>query len=1089
MNTKTGLVNYYKTEEGNDYSINSNSIWSLYGDEENRLWIGTYNKGINIIDEKFRKFESFQKIRTADKKLINNDVMGFTEDRQGNIWIATNGGGICRFDPGKRQFNRFVHNNNHPYIVNNDVQDILYDSDDNLWIGTWSGGIDRLNKNGIKIRNYRLINSAGVENNNVFTLYEDSQGNIWAGTAGNGLFLYDRKTDEFYSFICVNNQELISNISYVTALLSDNAHNFWVGTIYGLIVVKKNKNQPVQCYNFLHTNEPSSLSSNVVECLFEDSKGRIWIGTSDKGLNLFNKQDSSFTVIQKKDGLASNNIKGILEDDEGFLWISTSKGICRFNYEKNSFRNYTKEDGLNSNEFNVRSCLRTKNGEFYFGSENGFNIFYPGRIRENNSIPAVYITELRINNKPAKIGAKDSPLKKHIIETKEITLNYQQTSFSIDFVALNYTRPSRNQFCYMLKGFDEDWNCIGTQRTANYTKIRPGKYVFMVKGSNNDGIWNEKPTELRITIKPPYWKTWWARLFYILLFSAAIITTVHIRNERIRIKDKLKLEQLAREKEHKLNEANIHFFTNIAHEFRTPLNLILAPLDSLISKAETKVKEHLLVIYRNANRLLQLTNNLMDFRKLEEGRTKLKIQHGDIKQYIAEISTYFRINIKSRQIDFAVESDKTSIMGWFDPEKLETIILNLLSNAYQHTPDKGLIRITVKVINSKEMLDIYSELSKDIQTDSRFVKIDVTDNGEGISPEELPFIFDKFYRGKSSEIRRNQGTGIGLTLTKGLVEMHCGKIWAESIPGVETRFTFVLPIDPGAYKKYDVLPESFATLKRNILADHEAEIMLSKKEAEAETNKNEEKPDILIVEDNEELRAFLAKELSNKFNIAQAHDGRSGVELAQSDIPDLIVSDIIMPNVSGTELCQIIKSDIRTCHIPVILLTAKTSIKEQIEGIETGADAYITKPFNIQFLCAQITQLIRSRRELFSYFSKEVYIIPNKLADHKLDQKFLKEAIDYIIQNITDNSLNVEGLAEHLKLSRSNVYRKIKALTGQSIIEFISLIRLKQAIKLMESSQYSLAEIAYLTGFTSPSYFTKCFKKQYGKPPSEFLAK
>ena len=273
MNTKTGLVNYYKTEEGNDYSINSNSIWSLYGDEENRLWIGTYNKGINIIDEKFRKFESFQKIRTADKKLINNDVMGFTEDRQGNIWIATNGGGICRFDPGKRQFNRFVHNNNHPYIVNNDVQDILYDSDDNLWIGTWSGGIDRLNKNGIKIRNYRLINSAGVENNNVFTLYEDSQGNIWAGTAGNGLFLYDRKTDEFYSFICVNNQELISNISYVTALLSDNAHNFWVGTIYGLIVVKKNKNQPVQCYNFLHTNEPSSLSSNVVECLFEDSKG------------------------------------------------------------------------------------------------------------------------------------------------------------------------------------------------------------------------------------------------------------------------------------------------------------------------------------------------------------------------------------------------------------------------------------------------------------------------------------------------------------------------------------------------------------------------------------------------------------------------------------------------------------------------------------------------------------------------------------------------------------------------------------------------------------------------------------------------
>ncbi len=1087
LNVVTGSVKHFKTEEGNEYSITSNSIWSLYVDEENRLWIGTYNKGISVIDDKFSKFESFEKIRTPEKRLINNDVRGFTEDSRGNVWIATNGGGICRFDPAGRRFDRFVDNNSPSSVASNDVLDILCDPDDNLWLGTWAGGIERLNNAGRKIRNYRLINSAGTENNNVFTLYEDPNGNIWAGTAGNGLFLYDRKADEFYSFVCGNDPEMISNISYVTDMLTDSDRNFWIGTIYGLVMVKQQNNQPAYCRNFLHSNDPASLSSNVVESIFEDSKGRLWIGTTDKGLNLFNEKDSSFTVFEKEDGLPSNTIKGLLEDDEGFLWISTSKGICRFDYEKNSYRNFSSEDGLNSNEFNVRSCLRAGNGAFYFGSENGFNVFYPGRITENNSVPAVYLSELRINNKPAVIGAKDSPLKNHIMETKEITLNYRQTSFSIDFVALNYTHSSRNQFCYKLEGFDEEWNCIGTQRTANYTKIKSGKYVFKVKGSNNDGFWNEQPTELIITIRPPYWETWWAKLFYVLLISAAVLVVIKIRNERISIKNKLKLEHLAREKEHELNEANIHFFTNIAHEFRTPLNLILAPLDGLISKAELKVKEHLLVIYRNANRLLHLTNNLMDFRKLEEGRTKLKVQHGDLLQYIKEISIYFRIISKSRQIDFAVETDETSIIGRFDPEKLETILLNLLSNAYQHTPDKGRIRITANIKSKAALVDKYSDGIRDIQTNGRLVEIIVTDNGEGISPEELPSIFDKFYRGKSSEIRRNQGTGIGLTLTKGLVEIHHGYIRADSIPGIETRFSFILPIDPGAYEEKDLVPESVGTLKRNIITDPAPEPIIS--ESAAGTEQDEEKPEILIVEDNEELRAFLVKELSTKFMVAQAHDGRAGIELAQSDIPDLIVSDIIMPNINGIELCKTIKSDVRTCHIPVILLTAKTSINEQIEGIETGADAYITKPFNIQFLGAQINQLIRSRRALYAYFSQEVYIMPNKLSERELDQKFLNDTINYIVQNITDNSLNVEGLAEHLKLSRSNVYRKIKALTGQSIIEFITLIRLKQSIKMMETSQYSLAEIAYLTGFTSPSYFTKCFKKQYGKPPSEYLSR
>jgi ligand-binding sensor domain-containing protein/signal transduction histidine kinase/DNA-binding response OmpR family regulator len=1089
LQINTGMFKVFKVEEGNNYSLSSNSIWTLYSDNEDRLWIGTYNRGINVIDENFSKFESYQKNPVNIYSLSDNDVTGFTEDSRGNVWIATDGGGICRFDPETRKFNKIIVNTaDHNYLVNNAIKAILYDSQENIWIGTWAGGVDRLNKKGVKIKNYSIESEQGGGNNNILSLYEDSKGNIWAGTAGSGLFKYTSATNSFDQIDCSNQSGILTNAAYVTAMLEDSEGSFWVGTLYGMVILKRSSDQKYSCINFSRGDNSPSLSSNAIEVIFEDREKRLWFGTADNGLNLFNKQDSTFIVFQKKDGLPGNSILGILEDEEGFLWIMTNKGVSRFNYDSLDFTNYTREDGLNSNEFYERSCLRTKKGEFYIGGENGFNVFYPKNISNNHFIPPVYLTNLKINNITVEIGAENSPLKKHIGETTEITLSYKQSSFTIEFVALNYTRSARNQFYYQLEGFDSEWNYAGNNRSASYTNIKPGRYVFMVKGSNNDGIWNNTPARLLINIKPPFWKTWWATLIYILFISALIAVSLKIWDERIKIRNQLKLEQLGREKEHELNEKNIQFFTDISHEFRTPLSLIIGPLESLILSAQSKIKEQLVIIYRNAQRLLHLTNNLMDFRKLEEGRTSLRVKYGEIVSFIREVSSYFNVNFKRRHINFTINTSDTGIQGWFDPEKLETIILNLLSNASKYTHDAGKIKISVNTLTSKDVKEKYNILSEEMHPASRYIEIGIIDDGSGISSEDLPFVFEKFYQSDSNRKKKNSGMGIGLALTKGLVELNHGRIKARSNPNHETNFSFVLPIDHISFLEDEIVNEPTSVLSRTILSEQE-ELSLKKHGKElSDTDQDEEKADVLVVEDNYELRTFLARELGEKYTIVQSDNGKSGIELAFNIIPDLIVSDILMPQCSGIELCNVLKADIRTCHIPIILLTAKTTISDQIEGVEVGADAYITKPFNMQFLVAKINQLIQSRRKLYAHFSQDVYLMPNKMADNELDQRFLQKTIDYIVTNITDNTLNVEGLAVEMNLSRSNVYRKIKALTGMTIIEFIRIVRLKHAIKLMEAKKYTLAEIAYQTGFTSPSYFTKSFKDQYGKPPSEYLS-
>lgn len=1062
LNIETGSIDVFKNEVGNDKSLGSNSVWSIYRDIDGRIWVGSYNKGISVYDANHSKFEGFQMNPFSNNGLIHNDVRGFCEDNQGKIWIATDGGGICRFNPQLRTFEKHITSNGkNNLLTQNTIQTIIYDEEDNIWLGSWGGGIDRLTQNGTLIKNYKIENINCIGNNKIRTLYHDQRGNIWVGTNGSGMFVYDRKNDDFEPY---NYTNLLSERSYISAITSSD-NELWVGTLNGLVMLKiDKKNEVVRSKRFTINN--SEISSNNISSILIDKSKTIWLGTTNGGVILFNPTNESFRKLSKKDGLSCNNISGILEDSLGNIWISTNAGISKINRESFESDNFTIADGLNSNQFYSKSCMKTKSGVLLFGSNKGFNMIDPKNIRINHQIPSVLLTNLSINNSPVNIGTASSPLIKPISETDTLILNYSQTSFTIDFVAINYTRPNQNHYAYQLEGYDDDWNFIGTRTNATYTKVKPGKFVFKVKGANNDGVWNELPKTLHIIITPPFWETKWAYILYLLSFFAIAFLVFRARLERIHIKNQLELEKSAKQKERELNEKNLHYFINVSHEFRTPLSLIIGSVESLLNSSTIENQEQLKVIQRNSHRLLSLTNNIMDLRKLEDGAMQLKVSENNVKESTDLILDLFREQINKFNITLSAHFPETDIYGWYDLEKYNTIMINLVSNSIKHTPSNGTIRVSIKHIAQNNQFEI-----------------SVTNTGAGIEKSDLPFIFDRFYQAASGRKYNQFGSGIGLALTKGLVELHGGEIWANSIQNAETTFTLTLPYEKTAYRAEDIqsnadeVSTSFA-----IIDDYEKEEIVNDSLQE-----DDDRPLVLIVEDNSELRLFLKKELAKFYNITLASNGKDGLLKAKELTPDIIISDIVMPLMNGIELCKSIKNDVITSHIPIILLTAKTTTNEQIEGFCSGADAYIAKPFHLKLLQTQIAGLIQSRHELYSRFSHDVYIMSRKQAGNDVDQKFLQSTINYVLSNLTDTKLNIESLSSHHNMSHRNFYRKIKALTGNTVVEFVKIVRLKEAIKLMETKQYSLSEISYMTGFTSPSYFTKNFREFYGNPPSDYL--
>lgn len=1066
---KNDKITYFGVENNKSKNLPTNSIQSVYVDDEGLIWIGTFNKGVYLIDNNAVKFDSYEWGDYKQSDLEGKDVRAFVEDHNKNIWIACDGIGLIKLDHKSNELKRVDDINN--MLPTKILTSLAFDNSNNLWVGTGSNGVFKINLITKSIKKYTL-KTGGFGDNKISYLYKDKRGTIWAGTNGSGLFYFEENKDNFLILFDQDKPQFITNRAYITQIIEDSHGVLWVSTLYGLYNVIRNEDKTFDYRLYRLDINPSGLNSNTIQCVYEDDKGNLWVGTVDNGLNVRMRHNSNFQSFHKADGLASNTVRSVLMDKFGNIWISGNMGLSKLNTHTNTFTNYDKLDGLSSNHF-YNSSLISSSGKLFFGSNNGFNAFYPDSIQRSSKKPVVYLTDLKINNKSVEIGVPNSPLDKHISLVSNIDLNYDQRSFTIDFVGIKYGQTAQNRYCYILEGFDEDWNCIGSRVSATYTNLDPGDYVFVVKASSSDGSLNSMTERLHITIKQIWWKTWWAILLYVLLISTVVFIVFKMRVERARIKNQLVMERMAREREQGLSESKTQFFTNISHEFRTPLSLIAMPLESLSAMEElpSSAKERISSIQASSNKMLRLVNELMDFNKLENTKLKLQIQHGELVEFISNIAESFQDVSKKRNIYFGIHSMITSLNGWFDHDKLDKILVNILSNAFKFTSNNGQIKI---IINCKETLIDEKKI--------RCLELSIVDNGIGIPENELSFIFDKFYQAKSSPAIANSGTGIGLSLTKGLVELHHGTIKVESKPNQETIFVISIPIDKEIYAGEGVceIPACVDNAPKQVTNERIFSY-------DFEEEENNERPQILIVEDNVELRNYLALELKQQFHVFEADNGKEGLEMALEMSPDLIISDILMPIKNGMELCKEIKTNLKTSHIPFVLLTARATVDDQIAGLETGADVYITKPFSIRFLIAQVNQIIESRQKLYSQFSKDAFLLPNKVAQNEMDQEFLQKAIDYIIENIQNPQLDVNSIAELFSLNRMQVYRKIKALTGKSVVNFIRMVRIKQALKLMDTQKYPLAEIATLTGFNSASYFTTSFKEEYGKAPSEYM--
>ncbi|WP_069658946.1 hybrid sensor histidine kinase/response regulator transcription factor [Arcticibacter eurypsychrophilus] len=1074
MDIHSGLVQRIKPNSRNKYSLTSKSIRSILIDKQGIYWLGTYQGGLN----KYDKNLTFFNLKTSNGNdpygLSAPVVSSFAEDESGDLFIGTDGGGLNRFNHKTGLFRHIMIDPlNKSSSTGLAILALEMSKSNQLWIGTYLNGIFVFNP---ATERYKQLKKGttpyDLNDNDIFSIMEDSKGKIWIGTNGGGANVYDQKNKVITKYITANDEKSISS-NFVRALEEDIYGRIWIGT-YGAGITVFDPTTRVYKY---YRKSSNTLPADVILSILEDKKGNIWAGTIGAGLCLLDKNSGKFISYSLKEGLANNVVHKIIEDDQGLIWVSTNKGISRFNTQTKRFKNYSNYNGSQNNEFVQGSGKKTATGEIYFGGLNGFNYFNPKNLTSNKNIPAVLITDLKIANRSIVPGGEDSLLKAQISFAHELTIGYKQ-SFTIEYVALNYTTPQQNQYAYMLEGFDKTWNYVHTENTASYTNLDPGEYIFRVKASNNDGIWNEQGASIKIIIKPPYWRTLYAYLFYL---AVAISLLLFIRHRGIRkIKRKYALDQERQEakqlllNEHKEAErlremdlSKIKFLTNISHEFRTPISLILGPVDKMLNKHNSPDDVNQLnMVHRNARRLLNLVNQLLDFRKLEEQELKLAKSKGEIISFIKEVTESFLDIAEKKGILLDFLSDTEWLYTAFDHDKIERILFNLLSNAFKFTTEGGHVSVKVN--------DEYDKTTGFI-----WLTIKVIDTGIGIAKDKQDKIFDRFFQAEVDPAILNQGSGIGLSITKEFVKVHDGHIQVQSEPGKGSCFTIRLP-----FIAEDIL--DFVE-KTSVETNNFDEIIEQEHLLADSPMGGVEMPHILLVEDNYDLRFYLKDNLKPFFKVSEAENGKEGWQKALSLHPHLIVSDISMPLMNGIDLCRKIKSDKRTSHIPIILLTAITGKEGELRGLKTGANDYLTKPFDFEILLSKIKNLLTMQETFKNTFTKQIKLQPQEIEIESGDIKFINTVVSYIEDKLTNPQLSVEDLSKHLNMGRSSLYRKILNLTGETPVEYIRSVRLEKARLLLENSDLNIAQICYMVGFNMPNYFAKAFKAKYNMLPSQYM--
>ena len=1070
----------FNSNDFDPYSLSSNSLSGMYQDKQDNIWLTSKQGDLNyaVLNN---PFYSWYKNPTSQQGLTNNLINAVIEDSKKRIWIGYDNGGIDILDAKGVKPKYFIKGDKSTGLGPGPVMYIFESSDGTIWVGKYLNGLKKYNESTKSFISY-VHNDNDIETisgNDIRFIDEDSNGNLWLALHGGGLDKFTPKSGKFVHYRNDINSPSTSILNdWTFTSLVDKNDNIWVGTVAGISVVSGNTTA-VKSY-VANSEEGYNLSNNIAQAVYIDSRENIWVGTSD-GLNKINRKTNSIKEYFAKDGLPSNNITEILEDEHYNLWIGTSKGLSRFSPEKEKFKNFSTLDGLITDNFTA--SFKSSTGEMYFAGNGGLNRFHPDSMRTNYYKPPVYITDFKLFNKSVTIASDtqfdEFSIPQQITYCKEIELAYHQNVITIGFVALNYQNLEKNQYKYKLEGFQDDWVSAGYQREVTYTNLSPGEYTFRVIASNNDGIWNTQGASLKIIVHPPFWRSMWAYAFYLIIIILLLYAFRKLTLHEAEIKNKLEVEELKIKKLQEMDTLKMHFFSNVSHEFRTPLTLIIGPVETLLkSIKDESQKIQLNVIKRNASRLLRLINQLMDFRKIEEAKLEMNFERSDLVQFIKNIVDSFNHEANERKINYSFIQTCSSLEAWFDHDKFDKIIYNLLSNAFKFTQDGG--SVSLSIIVDEASTTKYSEINA-----KRTIEIIVKDSGIGIPKESQQKIFDRFYQVKN--YLTTHGTGIGLSLTYELVRIHYGNIYLESEPNAGSTFTVILPL----WTEESELPSISTTIKRD--KENKTKTIKTNIPEFTQTvhdNNNEKNlPHLLIIEDNPDMRLYIKNEFIHVYKVTEAHNGTIGIEKALEEIPDAIICDVMMPGIDGYEVCRKLKQDEKTSHIPILILTAKSSEQHTIEGFESGADDYVAKPFSSAILKVRIKSLIDSRELLRKKFMKDPFAAIKDFSPSKTDEVLLKKAYAIVEKNLSNPDFEVSDFAYEIGMSRTQLYRKINAIAGQTVREFIRIIRLKKAAELLVTSEMNITEIAERVGFGSQSYFTTSFTEYFGINPSKYVEK
>ena len=1145
-NTFNVYTNYLAEIEN---SFANNSINTIHQVDSSTIWIGTLNSGIFELNKDENVVKIYQQNPRNIYNLKSNDINNIFKDDFGVVWVSTNRGGVSKLNLNKNKIDHFKNNDfNSNSLSGNLINTIFEDSNQNVWIGTFKTGLNLLMNNS-KEKEFIHFNKADVGSNNIHAICEDNYGNIWLGSKSDGItqvqvqkgkisktarftkentnnalmvnnvtIMYkDKRGDiwmgggpnsglirltpnkEFgklpqitqFQKLKENTNSLTSN--YVFSIYEDSQNVLWVGLNgSGLVkIIRDENNNPIHYTRIMGREEyPSGLNNNQIFAIHEDNYQNIWIATFGGGLNKIlkeeiNKKHPKIIKYKQENGLPSNEIYGILEDKNQNLWISSNSGISKYDIENKTFTNLGLKDGLQALNFRKGAYFKGRNGMMYFGGINGFNSFNPNSFVKNEVPPKVELTGFKLFNNEVGVGEKilgKAVLNKNISETNEIVLKHGHNSFSFEFSAMHYASPNQNNYMYMLDGFDKDWISTSSKRRfVTYANLDSKDYVFKVIASNSDNVWNSNARELKLKVLPALWKTWWAYTIFILftiflmwLFRRNILVRAEYRNS-------LKIEKLEKNKIKVLNKMKLEFFTNISHEFKTPLTLILGPLQNLLKMeiVDSKLKESLLIMDRNANYLFRLINQLMDFRKAETNQLKVITSKGNLVDFCEEVVLSFNVLANEKHLNLSFESSESELIVYFDWDKMDKILNNLISNSIKYTPDSGNIKVSLSFINNgiskrSNVLDVRSE-----------IEIIVEDTGVGIPKNQISKVFKRFYQVEDSNKSNSFGSGVGLALTKKLIDLLQGHIKVKSNHNEGSQFIVRFPV---ITSKNDLMREAEISSEEVIFS--ESGLVINENIHKEIGDSIKTLPSLLIVEDNPDMQTFLKSSLEESYKILQAYDGVQGLKIALENIPNIIISDVMMPNMDGIQFCNEIKQNEITNHIPFILLSARASIDHKIEGLKVGADVYIPKPFDMRLLKIKTQKLLEEREFLIEKFaSKRITLDSQKIGINHTEKAFLEKAEKVIEDNLTNSEFVVEDLGRALSFSRMQLYRKFKSVRGLSANEFIREYRIKKAALLLRETDLNVSEILYTIGFTNRSYFSKCFKKTFDMSPKEYSNK